>query len=94
MQRAIYFLSQRKKLCIVHGNCQTEIIQRCLAETPNFISEYTIIDIPRVCQENEKTWENIQRSSLMSYCDLFIYQHVSNSNKYGSERASERFLKK
>lgn len=84
------YIKRNRKIAIVYGNCQTELIQRFLAESEEFISNYIILNIPRVCQEDEKTWKKVFETGIFSFCDIFIYQIVSDGNKYGITRSTSR----
>lgn len=87
------YIRRTRRIAIVYGNCQTELIQRFLTESDEFISAYIIINIPRVCQEDDEIWDMIYESNIFSFCDLLIYQAVSDNNKFGITRSTSNLLK-
>lgn len=93
IEKSLLYLKKDRGIAIIYGNCQTEIIQRYFAESENIISNYIIINIPRVCQENETIWSQIIESGIFSFCDLFIYQIVLDNNRFGSMRSTSNILK-
>ena len=92
IEKILLHLKNQRSIAVIYGNCQTEIIQRFLAESEEFITKYIIINIPRVCQESDAEWDAIIRSKLFSFCDLFIYQIVSDNNKYGVLRSTSKII--
>lgn len=88
IKKCFLYLRKNRGIAIIYGNCQTEIIQRFLAESEKLISNYIIINIPRVCQEDETVWNDILKSGIFSFCDLLIYQIVLDNNRYGKIRST------
>lgn len=87
-------LAMGRKASIVYGNCQTRAVENVLAYSDEFNKEYWILSIPRVCEWNKgydlhyflgdsKFWEMIE---------LFIYQHVADTNSYSLELATIRII--
>ena len=91
-KKCLLHIKKERKIAIMYGNCQTELIQRFLGQSEEFISKYIIINIPRVCQENKKTWDEIISMGLFPFCDLFIYQVVADDNRFGEHRATSNLL--
>ena len=87
-EKCLLYLKETRGIAIIYGNCQTEIIQRFLAESEGLISKYIIINIPRVCQEDETIWNTIIESGIFSFCSLLIYQIVLDNNRYGKSRST------
>ena len=47
-EKCLLYLKETRGIAIIYGNCQTEIIQRFLAESEGLISKYIIINIPSI----------------------------------------------
>lgn len=85
-------LKEHKKTVICYGNCQTTLIQQYLLLNKELLSLYKFINIPRVCENINSSWSDINCESLLKECDLFIYQRVSDDNKYGEIRGTNQII--
>lgn len=86
------WIKEKKKICVVYGNCQTNIIQQYLLHCKEFTNQYMLINIPRVCDKSEEYWDLIRETGVFGHVDLLVYQSVSESNKYGKKRASDYII--
>lgn len=66
-----------KKNCIVYGNCQITPIREYLMSSKSFNNIYTMMEVPPVHLCNREKGLEKQYMDLLSHCDLFIYQPVS-----------------
>ncbi len=85
---------KQKKIVMIHGNCQTEIIQDILINTKSFTKKYFIIEIPRIHDFENVTGEKNISNELLQLIDIFIYQKVSRDNLFGYELSSDYILSK
>ncbi len=73
-----------QKLCIIHANCQGDILRFLLEMTPTFAQEYVIQKYTNYLQED------ISPESLES-CHLFLYQ---NLGEHWGKHATQALLQK
>ena len=87
-----------KKLAVVYGNCQTACIEKVLRQNRQFAENYVVIRTPKVYE-----WISGNRGILecclnddnfLTAIDLFIYQAVSENNKFSPSLCTDRLLKK
>lgn len=84
-------VKEEKKLAIVYGNCQAEVLCNMLELNPFFFQDYIILRVPPVhLYRNQKQINNIFYGKVIKETNLFVYQHVSLENGYGQELATER----
>ena len=93
MKKGLRYLKATRGIAIIYGNCQTELIQRFMAESDELMSRYIFVNIPRVCQEDDQVWNDLIESGIFSFCDLFIYQIVLDNNRFGIARSTSRIEK-
>ena len=93
VKKSLLHLKENRRIAIVYGNCQTELIQRFLTESEELMSKYIFINIPRVCQEDDLVWNDLIESGIFSFCDLFIYQIVLDNNRFGLTRSTSNIQK-
>lgn len=74
-----------KKIGLVYGNCQTDLISRALRMHKEFSNEYSMIAIPKVCEYNEDSRyleDFISNKEFLQRVDLLIYQKVHKNNRF------------
>lgn len=78
-------LYANKKIGLVYGNCQTDLISRVLRMHKEFSNDYKMITIPKVCEYNEDSRcleDFISNKEFLQRVDLFIYQKVHKENRF------------
>lgn len=87
-----------KKIAIIYGNCQTPIISKILLLSPAFSEEYFFIEIPAVheyASRMKRQWDILLKDdNFWEQIDLFIYQKVSETNRFCDKLATDNILKK
>ena len=86
-----------KKIAVVYGNCQTDLIVDLLRLNKAFSEEYAVISIPTVCLYNDApqfVGDFIKDDAFWKRIDLFIYQHVDEKNRFWSELCTDNLLNK
>lgn len=79
-----------KKGVIIHGNCQTRIIEIYLKSSKSFSDKYMFIDIPRVFEyTNEQMIENVFCSALWNNVSLYIHHKIKSTNRFSSKLSSD-----
>lgn len=94
----LYKFKERKKVAVIYGNCQTPILSRILLLSHTFSKDYIFVEIPAVHEyvSRMKTqWDTlIKDNAFWQQVDLFIYQNVSESNRFCNGLATGNILKK
>lgn len=86
-------LIQKKKLCLIYGNCQVTVLSRLLSSSEKFREQYIIVQLPEIFKaEYYNGYYNIFKE-ILSKTDLFVYQHVNVGNRFGEEMATDNILK-
>lgn len=88
-------IKETKKLALIYGNCQTEIIANMLEYNVEFNRQYVLLRVPQIhLYRNEEQIEQIfYKSNIMQKMDLFIYQRVNENNRFHSKLGTENILK-
>lgn len=91
-------LKERKKIAVIYGNCQTPILSRVLLLSHAFSKDYFFVEIPAVheyASRMKKQWDTlIKDNTFWQQVDLFIYQNVSEDNRFCNGLATDNILKK
>lgn len=80
-----------KKVAVLYGNCHMEQLNLYLRESPGFMKEYFIIDLP-VIFEMQRFGITFIDELVLNNIDLIIYQKIAKDNKFGPQWASENIL--
>lgn len=86
-----------KKLAVVYGNCQTQVIENILQQNTEFTKDYVIIKTPQVYEiinEPELVNAFIDDCTFWKRVDLFIYQSVSVNNRFSPILNTDDILEK
>lgn len=86
-----------KKLAVTYGNCQTIVYEKALRLNSAFREEFMIISIPRIFEytfEAELIEFFLNDKKFWNSIGLFIYQYVSENNRFFDGLSSELCLKK
>lgn len=89
---AIDYLRQGKSIAIIHGNCQTEFIQKGLECYKEFAEQFIFLQIPRIHLCNKNDIDVILNDQVWKKCKLFITQPVKADNAYDSRLGSEHLI--
>lgn len=87
-------LAMGRKVSMVYGNCQTRVVENVLTYSDEFNQEYWIISIPRI-YEWDKGYDLqcfLGDSKLWDMIELFVYQHVADTNTYSLELSTSRIM--
>lgn len=91
-------LKNQKKIAVIYGNCQTPILSKILLLSNAFSEEYFFIEIPAVheyASRMKKQWDILlEDDNFWEQIDLFIYQKVSEANRFSKKLASDNILEK
>lgn len=82
--------TDRKKIVVVYGNCHVTTITEVLSQCEQFMKEYEIYPIKRICEIKSDDYFN---QPVFRYCDVFIHQSIQLHNRYGEKFASENIIK-
>lgn len=86
-----------KKIAVIYGNCQTSAIGRILKANKSFRQDYVVVKIPMVFEYETKR-EMLEYFSnddnFWNQVDLFIYQPVSENNKFSPVLCTDRIINK
>lgn len=94
VNNVVNIMKKEKKVAIIHGNCQTTLIQSYLQKNSKFIEKYVFVNIPRVCSYSKDELEIIKKQSIWESCSLFITQNISKDNRFGAELATKSICDK
>lgn len=84
-----------KKLALIYGNCQTEIIANMLEYNNEFKEQYFLLRVPQVhlYKNEEQIQEIFYKNNIMKLVDLFIYQNVKEDNRYCKKLGTDNILR-
>lgn len=86
---------ENKKIAIVYGNCQTRVIGRILKSNRSFRQDYVIVTVPMVFEyetKKEMLEYLINDECFWKQVDLFVYQPVSENNKFSPILCTDRVI--
>lgn len=88
-------IKETKKLALIYGNCQTEIIANMLEYNDEFNRQYVLLRVPQIhLYRDEKQIEHIfYKNNIMQIIDLFIYQRVKENNRFHVMLGTDNILK-
>lgn len=88
--RYLKLVEKFKKIALVYGNCQAEIISNMLESNITFNNDFLLLRVPLVHLYKDKVQiKKIFYDRIIKEVDLFIYQNVGYENGYFPELASE-----
>lgn len=89
-------IKKKKKIAMIYGNCQTEILKNMLLFHPGFTKDYLIITIPIIpAFKNLEHIKGIVDSPVLwKEIDLFIYQNVRLDNRFSKLLSTENLIPK
>jgi len=85
------FISYKKPILAVLGNCQSYYIGKILENTDLIVSRYIICYFPFIQDMKEETKTGL-KIEYMKYISIFIYQNISISNKFSSFLATKEYV--
>lgn len=90
------FIKNEKRLAMIYGNCQTDILKNMLLFCSEFKRNYTIITVPIVpAYKSYEQIESIVNSEVLwQEIDLFIYQKIKLDNRFSKMLSTEYLLPK
>ena len=74
-----------KKVCMLHGNCQTSVVLKYMIHNVKFDSEYVVLKFPDFFAMKDDMKEVYTCDTLLKNVELFISQMVSEENKFGRD---------
>ncbi len=88
-------VKNNKKIALIYGNCQVEIIANMLEYNKHFEKQYLLLRVPPVhlYQDEEQIDKVFYINEIMQLIDLFIFQNVSNHNRYNPKLGTDNILK-
>lgn len=92
-----YSLLTDKKIACLWGNCQTSVLERIFTFYQDFVKEYVIVELPKVCEYEiytEIIMHLMEQDVFWEYVDLFIYQTVHDDNRFHAMMATEGILRR
>lgn len=89
----IRFIKNLQKIVVVYGNCQTSILEKMLLRSKQFRNDYFALIFPRVCDYSGKDVNEFIYDFAWEEVDLFIYQEISENNKFSEQLATDRIKK-
>lgn len=86
----------KKKIALIYGNCQTEILANMIEHNKEFSEKYVLLRVPQIhLYRDEKQVEEIfYKNNIMEMLDLFIYQKVKINNRYFEKLGTNSILEK
>lgn len=87
-------VKKHKKIALLYGNCQTEIIANMLEYNHDFESQYTLLRVPQVhlYRDEEQVEQIFYQNGIMGLVDLFIYQNVKENNRFYTRLGTDTIL--
>lgn len=77
----------KKMKAALYGNCHMIGFEICLKHSKNFMDKFELIKLPYFFES-----EGMVEKEQLCECDLFIYQEVRDTNKYGVEFCTDRLF--
>lgn len=95
IQEYFYRVKKGKKLAMIFGNCQTEIIANMLEYNNSFNSNYVLLRVPQIhlYRDEEQVEQIFYKNNIMQMVDLFIYQKVRENNRFYARLGTDNILK-
>ncbi len=79
----------KRKIVVVHGNCQTHAISNMLAGNKEFSDNYITIVMPRIWEEDQCiVMEQLLKSDILKMADYLFTQEISQDNRHSPKYAS------
>lgn len=87
-------VKNKKKIALIYGNCQVEIIANMMEYNKDFEKQYLLLRVPQVhLYRCEKQIDSLFYSNgIMQLIDLFIYQNVKANNRYNRKLGTVNIL--
>lgn len=87
---------QKKKIAVVYGNCNAFGVRDLLLTNKAFNDDYGVYPVKAICDfdnGNVSLREQLN-DQVLDKCDLFLYQDVLDTNRFGRQFASAPILNK
>lgn len=86
---------KKKKIALIYGNCQTEILANMMEYNQEFHMQYILLRVPQVhLYRGEEQIEQIfYQSGIMQLLDLFIFQNVKSKNRFYARLGTDSLIK-
>ncbi len=91
MEKVFLEIKNEKPICVVFGNCQTFYMTRILHQTDVINTNYNIIEFPLIQDLTVEKKTGFSRD-LLKHISLFIYQNVSDDNKFSPLLSTDRYI--
>lgn len=95
IQEYLKTIKKEKKLALLFGNCQTEIIANMLEYNNDFSRQFVILRVPQIhlYRDEEQIEQIFYQNGIMQMVDLFIYQRVKGSNRFHARLGTDELQK-
>jgi len=91
MEKIFLEIKKEKPICVVFGNCQSYYLVRILSQTDVIEAGYNIIEFPLI-QDLTVEKETGFSGEILKHISLFIYQNVSDDNKFSPLLSTDRYI--
>ncbi len=84
-------IASDKKLCVIHGNCQSHAVTSMLCSNREFRERYVACVMPQIWEgdEERKRMELMIESKIFALAGCFITQKVAKDNRFWHKYATE-----
>lgn len=87
-----YLHATGKRIMVIHGNCQTSIVEMYLNSIADFRQRFFILRIPKVCQYENSLLSAYTWKVLWESCDILITQNINETNRFNKELSVSRII--
>lgn len=96
LKKYFLYIKTKRKIALIYGNCQTNMLRKMLLFHSRFRKEYMVIIIPMVHEfKNDNEIRLIIGADILwKEIDLFIYQKTKLDNKFSKMLATDALLLK
>lgn len=88
---------ENEKIVVLYGNCQMNMIEGIMKLWDDFTRDYMIVNVPKVygwIYDKKMMTQFVNDNRFWKSVDLFIYQTVSEDNKFSPILATDNIIKK
>ena len=87
-------IRKNKKLALIYGNCQTDIIANMLEYNSGFTKQYMLLRVPQIhlYRDEEQIDQIFYKNGIMQMIDLFIFQNVKDNNRFSPNLGTDNIL--
>lgn len=88
-------VKKTRKIALIYGNCQTEIISNMLEYNNDFEMQYMLVRVPQIhlYRDEDQIEQIFYKNKIMQLIDLFIYQNVRENNRFYPRLGTDMILK-